>query len=165
MTVLIVATATALAAGSVAAEGTFFKNRKPAEEAAPAGQAQPQAAPQAAPAPAPEVPESTMPAISGVVEQVVATDTFMVGGTQVMLHGVLGEPSPYVEALAQWLASNGNQMSCEPAGGRYRCAIPGGVDVGLVVIANGAGKAGADAPPEYQNAEQQARAGRVGVWQ
>jgi endonuclease YncB( thermonuclease family) len=162
MTVLIVATATALAAANVAAEGTFFKNRKPAEAAAPAGQAQPQAAPQGEPAPA---PEPAMPAISGVVDQVVATDTFMVGGTQVLLHGVLGEPSPYVEALAQWLASNGNQMSCEPAGGRYRCVIPGGVDVGLVVIANGAGKASADAPSEYQNAEQQARAGRVGVWQ
>jgi endonuclease YncB( thermonuclease family) len=148
-----------------AAEGSFFKNRPGAAATPPTAPStsgpveparQPQPAPQAAPAPV---------NVSGNVDRVVTTDTFLVGGVQIQLVGVEGAPSPYTEMLAQWLTANGNQMTCEPEGMRYRCTTPGGVDVGGVVIFNGAGKASPDAPQEYQEAQAQAQAGMKGVWQ
>jgi endonuclease YncB( thermonuclease family) len=162
---LLIGICVALLSANAAAEGTFFKNRKTAE---PAPQTQTQQAQPTQSTPQPQPASQTQeqqPNVSGRVDRVVTTDTFVVNGQQIMLFGVVGEPTPYAEALAQWLVSNGNQMNCEPEGGRYRCTTPGGVDVAGVVIFNGAGKASADAPQEYQDAEAQARNGRKGVWQ
>lgn len=149
------------AASSAAAEGTFFKNRQPENPATPTPPTtQPAPTQQPAPAPAPQLPP-----VSGNVDQVITTDTFVVAGTQIQLRGVIGEAAPYPEMLSQWLIANGNQMNCEPDGARYRCVTPGGADVGNVVIFNGAGKATADAPADYQSAQEQARVGMKGVWQ
>jgi len=180
---LATAAALAIAATTASADGTFFKNRRPADATAAAAQptAQPPPAPQpqhapapveqTEPAPAPE-PDQTAQStsqpepqrVSGRIDGVVTTSTFVVAGQQLELMGVAGEPSPYVEALKGWLAQNGNEMRCDPSGAKYRCFTSKGVDVGGVVIFNGAGKADADAPPEYQNAQAQARAQHKGVW-
>jgi endonuclease YncB( thermonuclease family) len=182
---IAVGVALALTATTASAEGTFFKKRNQAEPTAPPPQAVQQPAPQAPPqqpepaepkpdeagtqnpAPRPtdeEAPAHASQSISGHIDHVVTTSTFVVAGQQLELLGVAGEPAPYVDALTGWLAQNGNQLRCDPAGAKYRCFTSKGADVGGVVIYNGAGKADADAPPEYQNAQAQARAQRKGVW-
>ena len=183
--------ALAFAAATASAEGTFFKNRnqpqatatpaQPTQQPAPVPQQlapapQPQPTPQSEPSPGDTVGEhspspptdespSTAPQhVAGHIDRVVTTSTFVVAGQQLELAGVAGEPSPYVEALSGWLAQNGNQLRCDPAGAKYRCFTDRGTDVGGVVIFNGAGKADADAPPEYQNAQAEARAKHKGLW-
>lgn len=159
----------ALIPASASAEGTFFKNRTPAAPATPQQPTQATTAP--APATTAPAPDSTTPPepdvarISGEIEQVITTSTFVVAGQQFELFGVIGEPSPYVEALTGWLTANGNRLDCQPEGGKFRCFTPGKVDVGGVVIFNGVGKAAPDAPLEYRNAEAQARSAGKGVWQ
>ena len=173
----IVSLVLTFAATTAAAEGTFFKSRTPAAQPtpppttpAPQPQPQPQPEPQP-PVPVPQdqpteqpQPEPDVAHISGVVQRVVTTSTYVIEGQQFELFGVIGEPSPYVEALSGWLNSNGNRLDCKPEGGKFRCFTPGKVDVGGVVIFNGAGKAAPDAPQEYRNAEAQAKAGMKGVW-
>ena len=182
----------ALTAATASAEGTFFKNRnqpqatpataQPTQQTAPVPQQQapapqPQPTPpqnepasgdtvaEHSPTPAPnESPSAAPQRVTGRIDRVVTTSTFVVAGQQLELMGVAGEPSPYVEALSGWLAQNGNQLRCDPAGEKYRCFTDRGTDVGGVVIFNGAGKADADAPPEYQNAQAEARAKHKGLW-
>jgi endonuclease YncB( thermonuclease family) len=182
------AIAATLISASVAAEGTFFKSRtaQPTPTTTPASQQQSSGG-QTTPAPTtpvPTTPEPTTPTppptepvpqqdasqqphvapISGTIERVVTTSTFVVGGQQFDLFGVIGEPAPYTTGLSGWLAANGNRVNCTPEGGKYRCFTPGKADVGGVVIFNGAGKAAPDAPQEYVAAEQKAQAQRKGVW-
>ncbi|MBX3607302.1 MAG: hypothetical protein KF788_18625 [Piscinibacter sp.] len=132
----------------------------------------PAEAPAPAPAPpvAPASPAPTRPAetaatpVSGSVDSVVATDTLMVGGRRVRLAGLDGITGPALPSMAQWLRSNGNQVTCTPQGARHRCLTATGKDVAQVVLLNGLGRATSDAPPLYQEAERQAKASAKGVW-
>jgi endonuclease YncB( thermonuclease family) len=173
-----------LISASAAAEGTFFKSRTASAPAQPPTTVPQTVDNQQKPTPPPTAPADesqtgsgadtgTVPGptsepapelISGPIERVVTTSTFVVAGQQFELFGVIGEPAPYVDALSGWLNANGNRVECKPEGGKYRCFTPGKVDVGNAVIFNGAGKAAPDAPPEYVAAEQKAQAQRRGVW-
>lgn len=93
-----------------------------------------------------------------------STDTLVVNGQRVRLAGVDGVAGPPAASLARWLRENGNQVTCTPVGPRHRCMTMTGKDVGQVVVLNGVGKASADAPPVYQQAEAQAKAAGKGVW-
>jgi endonuclease YncB( thermonuclease family) len=69
-----------------------------------------------------------------------------------------------LSGLKGWLSSNGNQLNCSAVGPRYRCVTPNGKDVAMVVLANGAAEVDAGAPPEYRNAQNQARMMHKGIW-
>jgi endonuclease YncB( thermonuclease family) len=138
------------------AVGTFFKNRTVPAPAAAAPTPVQQPAVAASPAPP--------TAVTGSVDAVTTTDTLVVAGRPVQLAGVSGVGGDAVAGLRHWLAGNGNQVTCQPAGARYTCVTAKGEDVGQVVVFNGAGKAAADASPAYRAAETQARAARKGLW-
>jgi endonuclease YncB( thermonuclease family) len=67
-------------------------------------------------------------------------------------------------AFSRWLESHGNRLSCRALGARYQCATPQGLDVGGVLIINGAAACTPDAPAQYQAAQLQARQARRGMW-
>ena len=92
------------------------------------------------------------------------TDTLSVGGQQLQLAGVIGANGPATQGLEGYLRSQGNHLSCTPVGVRFRCLTDAGKDVGLLVVANGVGRASADAPRDYQDAQNQARATGKGLW-
>lgn len=167
------------------ADGTFFKNRQaavtaaalaPARTTTPAlgvrpGQASragPEPAKTATPTPAagnpPPAPASTAPnEISGAVSDVLSTDTMIVAGQRVQLAGLRGTPS-LAAPFRRWLQGHGGQLSCRAVAGRYQCNTPNGLDVGRVLLLNGAAECDAGAPAEYQLAQQQARQARRGLW-
>jgi endonuclease YncB( thermonuclease family) len=115
----------------------------------------------AAPVPSPQPPPAAV--IQGAVQQVPNTDTLVVAGRRIRLAGVSGEPA-MAAGLRGWLQSQGNQVRCTPTGQAYTCTTPGDLDVGRIVVFNGAGRAAADASQDYLDAEAQARSRGVGVW-
>ena len=166
------------------ADGTFFKNRQAAVTAAapapapttPALGVRPGEASRAAPEPAktaalapaagnpPPAPASTAPnEISGAVSDVLSTDTMIVAGQRVQLAGLRGTPS-LAAPFRRWIQGHGGQLSCHALAGRYQCTTPNGLDVGRVLLLNGAAECDAGAPAEYQLAQQQARQARRGLW-
>jgi endonuclease YncB( thermonuclease family) len=94
---------------------------------------------------------------------VASTDSFYVGGRHVQLAGVEGLGDPHAAALGQWL-HNGRTLNCVPQGARYSCVTADGTDVARVVLRNGAGRASADASPQYRQDEERARREGKGVW-
>lgn len=173
--VVLALVTTTLAAGSAGAEGTFFKKKREAKSAPASVTAKASQQPPAQPADQPPVQTTPVPStttqpaaveaqpISGQVDQVVSTDRLVVAGQVVRLAGVIGEGGN-VDGLTRWLAGNGNQVTCDPVGNGYRCRVPRGTDVGEIVVLNGAGRTDANAPPEYRQAEMQARAQSKGIW-
>ena len=166
------------------ADGTFFKNRQAAVTAAAvapapttpalgvrpgqASRAAPEPAKAATPTPAagnpPPAPASTTAnEISGAVSDVLSTDTMIVAGQRVQLAGLRGTPS-LAAPFRRWLQGHGGQLSCRAIAGRYQCTTANGLDVGRVLLLNGAAECDAGAPAEYQLAQQQARQARRGLW-
>jgi hypothetical protein len=138
----------------------------PVVSAAPQVSASVPASPTVPPSPtvqSPARPASSRTDVSGAVTEVLTTDTFVVAGQQIQLAGVRGR-AMMLTGLRGWIANNGNQLNCRAVGPRYRCSTPNGKDVGQIVLANGAGEADANAPPEYRSAETQARLGHKGIW-
>lgn len=101
--------------------------------------------------------------LSGPVNEVLSTDTFMVNGQQVQIAGIRGRVL-MLAGLKNWIAGNGGQLNCRAVGAKYRCATANNKDVGLIVLANGAAEVDAGAPPEYRQAELQAQANHKGIW-
>jgi endonuclease YncB( thermonuclease family) len=93
---------------------------------------------------------------------VVDTATLQIRGQTVRLLGVEGAGGRLAREMALYIGNR--DIACEPAGaGRYRCRVDG-YDLSEAVLFNGAGRAGPDAPPELQAAEQKARIARRGIW-
>ena len=184
--VLAALTAALLFAWTASAEGTFFKKKRaaatvqqPTPPPAPAPTPQPAPAPEPqdsgtaqppveqttppAPEPTPPPPAPAPRAVSGNVDSVESTDTLVVAGQRVRLLGVDGTGGS-AEGLKRWIVGNGNQLTCEPVGPRYKCQNPRGADVTQIVLFNGAGRADGTATPEHRAAEAQARAQGKGIW-
>lgn len=166
------------------ADGTFFKNRQAAVTAAalapapitpalgvlPGEASRTTAEPTktvsptpAAGSPPPAPPSTTASEISGAVSDVLSTDTMIVAGQRIQLAGLRGTPS-LAAPFRRWLQGHGGQLSCRGVAGRYQCTTPNALDVGRVLLLNGAAECDAGAPAEYQMAQQQARQARRGLW-
>ena len=132
-------------------------------EPAPAPDAEPEAA--AAPEPMPLPPPQVQPAaLSGTVEQVIDTATLQIRGETIELAGIKGLGSPYRDQLAKFIEEQGSQIRCEPMDERYVCFVKN-VDLGLAALTNGAARPDADATPQYQQAADEARRNRRGIFQ
>jgi 1A family penicillin-binding protein len=115
------------------------------------------AAPSAAPVAAPAMQE----VLRGVPE-VLDTATLRLGGRVLRLAGIVGVPGEFVGAMSQWIA--GREAVCEARdAATWRCRVDGR-DLSELVLSNGGGRATTDAAPELRQAEQGARAQRLGVW-
>mgnify|MGYP000527662461 CR=1 FL=1 len=118
-----------------------------------------------APEPMPLPPPQIQPAaVSGTVEQVIDTATLQIQGETIELAGIKGLGSPYRDQLAKFIEEQGSQIRCEPIDERYVCFVKN-VDLGLAALTNGAARPGADATPQYQQAADEARRNRRGIFQ
>ena len=134
-------------------------------EPAPAPDAEPEIATAAAPEPMPLPPPQLQPAaLSGTVEQVIDTATLQIQGETIELAGIKGLGSPYRDQLAKFIEEQGSQIRCEPIDGRYVCFVKN-VDLGLAALTNGAARPDTDATPQYQQAADEARRNRRGIFQ
>jgi endonuclease YncB( thermonuclease family) len=119
----------------------------------------------AAPEPMPLPPREPQPmALSGTVEQVIDTGTLQIQGETIELAGIKGLGSPYRDQLAKFIEEQGSQIRCTPVGDRYSCFVSN-VDLGLAALTNGAARPAADATPQYQQAADEARRNRRGIFQ
>jgi endonuclease YncB( thermonuclease family) len=106
-------------------------------------------------------------------------DIVIVRGTKVLLFGLTppgdaeqcsGTPCADVAKANLDALLEGTPISCgfvrKVGHGTYqgRCQHPDGGDVGLALLRQGWARADADAPPEYQAAEAEAKAANRGLW-
>jgi len=123
----------------------------------PADTAQPASAAPGAPAPAEPV--------SLDHPTVVDTATLKSGGTTVALFGIDGVQGEAVDNLQGFLASSGNQVTCQAqTSAEFVCLLSDGTDVAQAALINGAARAKADAPDAYREQEAAAQAARRGIW-
>ena len=97
------------------------------------------------------------------MSDVLSTDTLVVNGQQVQLAGIRGRPV-MLSGLKAWIQSNGGKLTCRAVGPKYQCLTATNKDVGMVVLANGAGEVDAGAPPQYRQIQTQAQMGHKGIW-
>ena len=95
--------------------------------------------------------------------QAVDSATLAADGRRIALDGITALPDPS-SGLQRYLRAQGDQVTCDPQGAGYACALPDGTDVALVSLANGAARATADAPEAYRQQEAAAQAARRGAW-
>jgi endonuclease YncB( thermonuclease family) len=132
-------------------------------EPAPDADAESEAARAPEPMPLPPPQPQPMP-LSGTVEQVIDTATLKIGGETIELAGIKGLGSPYRDQLAKFIEEQGSLIRCEPIDERYVCFVKN-VDLGLAALTNGAAQPAADATPQYQQASDEARRNRRGIFQ
>ncbi|MGE5504450.1 MAG: hypothetical protein ACM31L_08510 [Actinomycetota bacterium] len=96
--------------------------------------------------------------------RVVDTSTLMIGGTKVTLKGVLATNREQADTLQDFIRLQGGSVRCDPEGTVYTCRTGQGVDVAEAAILNGAAKAAASAPTNYQQRQAQAKERRAGIW-
>lgn len=113
--------------------------------------------------PLPPTPPQPVP-LNGTVEQVIDTGTLKIQGETIELAGVKGLGSPYRDQLAKFIEEQGSQIRCEPIDIRYVCFVKN-IDLGLAALTNGAARPAADATPQYQQASDEARRNRRGIFQ
>ena len=131
------------------------------------GEPEPNAEPETATAPEPmplPSPELQPTVLSGTVEQVIDTATLQIQGETIELAGIKGLGTPYRDQLAKFIEEQGSQIRCEPIDERYVCFVKN-VDLGLAALTNGAARPDADATPQYQQAADEARRNRRGIFQ
>jgi endonuclease YncB( thermonuclease family) len=125
---------------------------------APVSAARAEAVPAAQVAPP---PSSTSDEVRGV-PSVIDTATLSFRGRAVRLLGVEGQSGHLARQLAAYLRRR--EVVCAGSGAEgARCTLDGADLAGLIVAAGGA-RAREDAPPDLLDAEDQARAERVGLW-
>lgn len=93
------------------------------------------------------------------------TGTLEIAGQEVKLAGVEGVGGTAARDLARYI--RGREVACVPEADdpkSYRCVVAG-QDLARVVLYNGGGRARPDASYDQLEAEQHARAARVGVWE
>jgi endonuclease YncB( thermonuclease family) len=132
-------------------------------EPAPEQSVEPEAARAPEAMPLPPTPPQPVP-LNGTVEQVIDTGTLKIQGETIELAGVKGLGSPYRDQLAKFIEEQGSQIRCEPIDIRYVCFVKN-IDLGLAALTNGAARPAADATPQYQQASDEARRNRRGIFQ
>jgi hypothetical protein len=97
------------------------------------------------------------------VPKVIDTSTLLLNGKIVHLFGVHWTEGGKPENLERYLA--GRAIACTSMIGAdaFHCEVEGR-DISAVVLFNGGGRANADATPQLKEAENRARARRIGVW-
>jgi membrane peptidoglycan carboxypeptidase len=95
--------------------------------------------------------------------RVYTTGIIAIDRRPIRLYGVQGTRGQAVRELQRYIG--GREVVCEPTGAReeYRCQVDG-QDLSRVVVFNGGGRVGANAPADLQRLEQQARAAHAGMW-
>ena len=93
--------------------------------------------------------------------RVLDTGTIEIGGQVLRLAGVDGVGGRFAHVLGRILRRR--EVVCEPAGATHRCRI-GPIDLSELIVANGGGRASADAGPDLEAAEEAARQARRGLW-
>jgi hypothetical protein len=109
-------------------------------------------------------PPAQAPAIAGhpIVHD---TATLLIDDKVVPLSGIEGYGGAFVDGLGQYIAMNGDFVSCKPADpGRYTCLTRDNTDVALAAILNGAAKAAPGAPPRYADQQRTAQERKRGIW-
>jgi endonuclease YncB( thermonuclease family) len=96
---------------------------------------------------------------------VIDTAKFTDGDKTVALFGIIGLPGEAAQGMQDYLASNGNRLTCAAkTSSDYVCLLPDGKDVAVVALMNGAARAKEDAPASYLEQEEAAQAARRGLW-
>jgi hypothetical protein len=95
---------------------------------------------------------------------VVTTGDLQVNGQDVVLAGVQGEGSPYVEQLQKLISGQGGSVHCVRLAAGYQCKMSNGLDVALSALFNGGARPTPDAPDTYQNQAKAAQNAHRGVW-
>jgi hypothetical protein len=98
------------------------------------------------------------------VPSVLDTATLSLQGRTIHLFGVEpGGDAASAHEFTEYL--NHREVECEPTGptGVYQCQVDG-MDLSMVVLFNGGGRAAPDATPALALAAERARSARVGVW-
>ena len=116
---------------------------------------------------APAAPSAPPPpaAISGPV-RVLNTGNLVVGNKTVALFGVIGQGAPYDVQLDRYIRDQGGAATCQPKdNGKWVCTTDAGFDVAQAALLNGQARAAPDAPPDYLEQQDQAKAKHVGIWQ
>jgi hypothetical protein len=166
-------------------QGTPQRDAQISASTPTAGASSPPAAPvqvsvpsPAAPAPAPVVnppvttpppptaSATTQPAapdLEGSVDQILDSSALIVSGKIVNLFGIQGEQGRASRSMQRYLESEGNIVKCFARGEAYQC-LANGQDIAEHAVRNGWARARQGAPPQYEQAEQEARQARVGVW-
>ena len=125
---------------------------------APASAARAEAVPATQVAPPPSGASDEVRGVPGVID----TATLSIRGRTVRLLGVEGQGGHLARQLAAYLRRR--EVACAGGGAEgARCTLDGADLAGLIVAAGGA-RAREDAPPDLLDAEDQARAERVGLW-
>ena len=125
---------------------------------APVSAARAEAVPAAQVTPPPSGPSDEVRGVPSVID----TGTLSFRGRSVRLLGVEGQGGHLARQLAAYLRRR--EVICAGGGAEgVRCTLDGADLAGLIVAAGGA-RAREDAPPDLLDAEDQARAERVGLW-
>lgn len=96
---------------------------------------------------------------------VLDTATLTIGDRTILLAGIEGTPGPAAQEMQKYIAANGDNVSCDPAGlVRYVCFLPDGTDVARVALVNGAARIGPNAPAEYSQQVDIAQREKRGIW-
>ncbi len=115
--------------------------------------------------PAPGYTPAQLPDINGPA-QVLDTANLLVNGQPVALWCITGMGAPYDAQLNKYVQAQGGTVSCQPQdNGRYVCLTASGYDVAKAAMFNGAARATADAPNDYLEVQNQAKANHSGIWQ
>jgi len=145
------APAPAAPSGTVPAEPA---SNEPSPAEAPSGEA---AGGAAEPSPAPS-------AISGH-PTVLDTGTLAINNELVPLYGIDGFPGESAAGLQQYIAANGDSVSCQPEDQHhYVCLLPNGTDVAMAALINGAALLSSGAPDGYRNERDDALRNHRGIW-
>lgn len=92
------------------------------------------------------------------------TGTVVIDGQQLTLFGIVGLGGDYAKQLQSLIDVKGKKLNCHSRDGKYTCFLPGEVDIALAALRNGAARPAEDAPADYQQQADAAKADKLGVW-
>ncbi|TAD89828.1 MAG: hypothetical protein EAZ99_08540 [Alphaproteobacteria bacterium] len=149
-------TAPAQTAPAQTAPAAVTPDQTAAAPAAPATAAAP---------PAPPALAALPPTLSGQA-RVQDTGRLIIGTVSVTLSGIQGVGGAAAQGMAQYLAAQGNEVTCDlaPDAVSYVCRVRNGQDLAVVALFNGAARTTPTAPDAYRTHEATARQARRGIW-
>jgi endonuclease YncB( thermonuclease family) len=94
------------------------------------------------------------------------TATLIADRRTFVLDGIDGFAAPYSAQLQDYIAGNGDSMTCSPQNnpGHYICVLPDGTDIAKVALVNGAARVAPDAPDSYRLQQADALNNHRGYW-
>ena len=94
------------------------------------------------------------------------TATFKADDKVYQLDGVNGVPGPIASSLQSYVASHGDNFTCQQQGlsAFYTCVLPDGTDLADVALVNGVAYIGSDATNDYRLQQHEAIVNKRGIW-